>query len=228
MKEQSLNDHTYQLLKRDIMTLKITPGEAISAQKIAERYGVSRTPAREAIVKLDREGLVEIYPQSRTLVSKIDTVRASQEWFVRFSLETDMIPQFIEQVSDEVIRQMEDCLYEQTRLHFPNDAPEHLRLDKIFHGFIYDTAGESLARTIIEEQMSNYDRIRYLSDCINEGVWQQTIMEHRRLIDAAASRDSEKLQTVLRGHIRRIQVEENSIYRKHPEYFQKADRLENS
>ena len=50
--EKNLNEFTYQKLKKDIMTFVLVPGEAISAAKIAERYSVSRTPAREAIVKL--------------------------------------------------------------------------------------------------------------------------------------------------------------------------------
>ena len=67
--EKNLNESTYERLKKEIMTFALVPGEAISAAKIAARYGVSRTPAREAIVKLEKEGLVDIYPQSKTLVS---------------------------------------------------------------------------------------------------------------------------------------------------------------
>lgn len=76
--EKNLNEFTYQKLKKDIMTFVLVPGEAISAAKIAERYGVSRTPAREAIVKLQKEGLVDIYPQSKSLVSWINMERIRQ------------------------------------------------------------------------------------------------------------------------------------------------------
>ncbi|MBR5766531.1 MAG: GntR family transcriptional regulator, partial [Lachnospiraceae bacterium] len=74
----SLNTQTYENLKRDIMTLALMPGEPVSAAKIAERYNVSRTPAREAIVKLESEALIDIYPQSGSVISRIDVNRAEQ------------------------------------------------------------------------------------------------------------------------------------------------------
>ena len=57
--EKSLNEDTYEKLKYDIMNFKLVPGDSISAQKIAVRYNVSRTPAREAIVNLEKEGLLK-------------------------------------------------------------------------------------------------------------------------------------------------------------------------
>nr|MCR4807477.1 GntR family transcriptional regulator [Lachnospiraceae bacterium] len=83
----SLNNQTYDNLKRDIMTLALMPGEPVSAAKIAERYDVSRTPAREALVKLETEALVDIYPQVGSEISRINEDRAKQEWFVRRTLE---------------------------------------------------------------------------------------------------------------------------------------------
>ena len=85
--EKSLNEDTYEKLKYDIMNFKLVPGDSISAQKIAVRYNVSRTPAREAIVNLEKEGLLKIIPQSGTYVASINCRRFEQEWFVRKSLE---------------------------------------------------------------------------------------------------------------------------------------------
>ena len=81
--EKSLNEETYEKLKYDIMNFKLLPGDSISAQKIALRYDVSRTPAREAIVNLEKEGLLKIIPQSGTYVACINCKRSEQEWFVR-------------------------------------------------------------------------------------------------------------------------------------------------
>ena len=91
----SLNQQTYDLLKRDIMTFNLMPGEPVSAAKIAERYQVSRTPAREALVKLETEGLIDIFPQSKSVVSKINITRAKQEWFVRKTLELGWLIHFL-------------------------------------------------------------------------------------------------------------------------------------
>lgn len=89
--EKSLNEETYEKLKYDIMNFKLLPGDSISAQKIALRYDVSRTPAREAIVNLEKEGLLKVIPQSGTYVACINCKRSEQEWFVRKSLEIGMV-----------------------------------------------------------------------------------------------------------------------------------------
>ncbi|MGG1931771.1 GntR family transcriptional regulator [Paenibacillus macerans] len=74
----SLNDVTYNKIKEDIMNMTLEPGMDVSVQKLSERYGVSRTPVREAVVRLQQSGLVEIYPQRKTVVSKIDLQRGTR------------------------------------------------------------------------------------------------------------------------------------------------------
>ena len=106
--EKSLNEDTYEKLKYDIMNFKLVPGDSISAQKIAVRYNVSRTPAREAIVNLEKEGLLKIIPQSGTYVASINCRRFEQEWFVRKSLEVGMVDPVFEHVSNEMLDKMEE------------------------------------------------------------------------------------------------------------------------
>ena len=104
--EKSLNEETYEKLKYDIMNFKLLPGDSISAQKIALRYDVSRTPAREAIVNLEKEGLLKIIPQSGTYVACINCKRSEQEWFVRKSLEIGMVDAIFENASDDMLDKM--------------------------------------------------------------------------------------------------------------------------
>ncbi|MDF2908853.1 MAG: GntR family transcriptional regulator, partial [Herbinix sp.] len=91
----SLNDVTYNKIKDDIMNMTLEPGTDVSVQKLSERYGVSRTPVREAVVRLQQSGLVVIYPQRKTVVSKIDLQRVHEEWFIRTSLEAAVVDEFI-------------------------------------------------------------------------------------------------------------------------------------
>ena len=216
--ETSLNENTYELLKHDIMSFKLIAGEAVSAAKIAERYKVSRTPAREAIVKLEKEGLVEIIPQSRTLISKIDLRRAEQEWFVRSSLEVDMVPLFIRNCTDAGIQRLKDNYEQQKKAHTPIDTEDYFRLDNEFHSIIYDIAGEQLSNDIIATHMTHYNRIRFLTD-LSSAIRDKTLHEHEQIIEAAEDRDIEWMQAVLKKHIRRIHAEQNEIVEKYPDYF---------
>jgi len=81
--DKSLNQETYNRLKREILTFVLKPGESVSAAKLADRYQVSRTPVREELVKLETEGMVHIFPQSKTVISRINVHRVRQEWFIR-------------------------------------------------------------------------------------------------------------------------------------------------
>lgn len=106
--EKSLNEETYEKLKYDIMNFRLLPGDSISAQKVALRYDVSRTPAREAIVNLEKEGLLKIIPQSGTYVACINCRRSAQEWFDRKSLEMGMVVAVFENADSELLDKMAD------------------------------------------------------------------------------------------------------------------------
>lgn len=215
--EASLNENTYSSLKQDIMNLRLKPGDAISAAKVAEMYHVSRTPAREAIVKLEREGLLHIFPQSKTIISKIDLSRAMQEWFIRSCLEVEMVPLFIAHCSDSVIRRLSENLEKQKNADTANPH-RYFQLDNEFHGIIYEVSGEMLAKEIIDMNMSHYNRIRYLSDLSRE-VHEKTLLEHGQIIEAAKERDAEWMQAIVKKHIRRIHTDRNEVLKRYPDYF---------
>lgn len=217
--ERNLNERTYQLLKQDIMSFALAPGEAISAAKVASRYGVSRTPAREAIVKLEKEGLVDIYPQSRTLVSRINLSRTRQEWYVRYTLEIGMAERFIRRVTQDTIQAMERNLRQMELARDEAGRSLYLTLDHGFHDIIYDTAGEFLAKEIIHTQITHYNRIRYLTD-LTPPVREKTILEHRQLIGAARRKDEGLFKECLKAHIGRLEQDQQLIQNQYPDYFE--------
>lgn len=216
--EKSLNEETYEKLKHDIMTFHLEPGDIISAQKIATRFSVSRTPAREAIVKLEKEDLVKILPQSGTYVARINTARAEQEWFVRMSLEVAMVDRFFENVNEKTIEKMEE--YNNRLIHYDDnkESCSRVEIDNAFHQLIYEATGETLASDIIKTQMSHYNRIRYLAE-LNKSISSKTNDEHRSLIEAARNKDKEAYLNIIQRHIYRILGEEDNLRKIYPDYF---------
>ena len=75
----SAQDETFALLRQKIITMELLPGTAMSVYEMSEQLQVSRTPVREAFIRLATESLVEIMPQRKTLVSRIDVSRAQQD-----------------------------------------------------------------------------------------------------------------------------------------------------
>ena len=209
--EKSLNEDTYEKLKYDIMNFKLVPGDSISAQKIAVRYNVSRTPAREAIVNLEKEGLLKIIPQSGTYVASINCRRFEQEWFVRKSLEVGMVDPVFEHVSNEMLDKMEELNSRLINYDKSNEKVPRIEIDNAFHELIYESSGEQLAANIIKMQMSHYNRIRFLAE-LNSSISVKTNEEHEMLIDAIRKKDKRMYLRVIKGHITTIWIPEINRY----------------
>ena len=218
--EKSLNEETYEKLKYDIMNFKLLPGDIISAQKVALRYDVSRTPAREAIVNLEKEGLLKIIPQSGTYVACINCRRSEQEWFVRKSLEIGMVDAIFEHASDEVLDKMTELNNRLINYNEQVESVPRIEIDNAFHELIYECSGEQLANNIIQTQMSHYNRIRYLAE-LNSAISAKTNDEHDMLIEAIRNKDKRKYLRVIKSHVSRIFVELEKLKGKYPEYFER-------
>ncbi len=203
----SLNQQTYERMKKDILTFVLKPGDPVSARKIAERYKVSRTPAREALVRLQDEGMVEIFPQSKSEISRINVRQIRQEWFVRKSLELGMVDSFFDKVREEDLREMDR---EAEILKRIGDEPrnhetsfEYLLCDDRFHAIMYRVAEEHLAARIIGNTLPNYRRMRLLIDLDNINK-DRTVADHRSLIRLAENRDREGFRRSPENHLSHI------------------------
>ena len=189
------------------MTFALKPGEPVSAAKLAERYNVSRTPAREALVRLQSEGMVDIFPQSKSMISRINVARARQEWFIRKTLEIAMTDSFFENVTPADIKEMrtfaEKCerIGEQPRNH--ESSYEYLINDNKFHAVTYRVAGEELAADIIRSTMAHYNRIRLLVDLDNQNK-DRTVADHGELIRLIEAGDKEGYRSALTTHLARV------------------------
>lgn len=218
----SLNQLTYDYLKKDIMTFALQPGEPVSAAKIAERYNVSRTPAREALVKLETEGLVDIFPQSKSVISKIDINRAKQEWFIRKTLELGMVDDLFEHVQESDIYKMRS--FNRKMIEIAADkltqeaAFEYLRYDNEFHAMTYHIAGQPLAADTIANTMAHYNRIRLLIDLENF-YKNRTVTTHEQLIDLIEKKDREGYRELLKKHLGFIIQDIERLRETNPQLF---------
>ena len=129
----SAQDETFALLRQKIITMELLPGTAMSVYEMSEQLQVSRTPVREAFIRLATESLVEIMPQRKTLVSRIDVSRAQQERFMREALEIGVIPSFLRTLTDETLADMRALSRRYAVAIDRGDAVEALALDDAFH-----------------------------------------------------------------------------------------------
>lgn len=199
------------------MNMTLEPGVSVSVQKLSERYGVSRTPVREAIVRLQQSGLVEIYPQRKTVVSKIDLKRVCEEWFIRKSLETAVVDRFIRRCSELVADTMQELISKQKQYLDKEHFGEFYLKDNRFHQLIFETAEQSLSWKTIENVASHYNRIRLLNGKIN-GVG-SIIDEHERMVKAARKRDSEAMCKAVIEYSNNLLEQVKNMSKQYPHFF---------
>ena len=200
------------------MNMTLEPGTDVSVQKLSERYGVSRTPVREAVVRLQQSDLVEIYPQRKTVVSKIDVDRIHEEWFIRTTLESAVIVEFIHNCSELVADTLQELIHKQKKYLLKEHFMEFYLKDNRFHQLIFETANEKLAWNTIEDTASHYNRIRLMYGRM-KGVGQEIINEHERIVEAARMRDVDVMRRVVKEHSYHLLYQVKEMMKQYPQFF---------
>lgn len=224
MAGESLNELTYRSLRKDIMMLKLRPGTVLSTAKVAEEYHVSRTPAREAILRLNKAGLVDVFPQSRTCVSRIDLERVNQEWFIRKSLEVSVLDEFMVNCSMRDINELISIVDHQEQCISSGSFISYFNWDNEFHKKIFIVAEQLLAWNMIIDVNCHYNRLRIL---VMEGNQAQieAVEEHRRIIQAMQNRDTAMVKRHMLDHMEKIEVQREDILNIYSEYFVLTNKL---
>ncbi|MBP3771260.1 MAG: GntR family transcriptional regulator [Treponema sp.] len=208
----------YNALKKNIMSLQLKPGTAMSTQEIAAKLNVSRTPVREAFIRLQRDGLVDIFPQKETIVSRIDFSKVEQERFIRESLECANLDLLVGKFTRQDLSVMEVNLEKQLAAMHANNQTEHIALDNEFHHYMFKITGQELAWQTIENTSNHYARIRLLS-VSDDSVIHETILQHQKILSAAFDGDVEHAKIYMKAHLHRLEGQLQQILQTYPEYF---------
>lgn len=214
----SVREQAYQTLRNEIVSMELKPGTMISTQDIALRLKMSRTPVREAFIRLQGESLLEISPQKATVVSRIDLDRVCQERFIREALEVENMRKFATMASSETIEAMRRNIFEQYEALKVNDYVKYLELDNSFHQMEFLDTHADLAASLIRQMNGHYDRMRLISS-MEEGVGDVILEEHERLLEYVSQKDVDGAVKLLQMHIRVIQLYQEDMMEKWKDYF---------
>lgn len=200
MPTSKLSDQLYDKIKHDILHLRLKPGETVSIQKISELYGGSRTPVREAFIRLEQEGLVIVRPQSGTVISPISINRVRQERFVRMALETAVADEFVKTCSQLTLDTMEHLNEILQRDYARGDYDTAIERDNRFHRMLFETSDNVFAFDTGMNNASHDLRLRYLtiSEC---GQGDNVLTDHERILEAARAGDAKRLSACITEHL---------------------------
>lgn len=206
----------YRLVHHRIVSGDLVPGTRLSETEIAEAYGISRQPVREAFIKLSEDGLLEVRPQRGTYVRKISVAAVMDARFVREAIEADVV-RLLAQTPDPGLEAELKRQIAAQRQVIAADISGFVPLDDMFHRTLAEAAGKPFAWKVIDGLKSQMDRVRQLSSLT---IQRDTLIDHHTAIATAIGQgDVAGAEAAMRLHLREILNDLPVIRAGLPEYF---------
>lgn len=202
--DKSIRDVMYEILKDAIISGDILPGEHIVESAYAKRYNISRTPIREALRKLEQDGLVEYRARKGVIVRSLEEEDIREIYVIRQALEDLALQYAVKNVTEEDIQTLYAILDETATFIRVGDIGSASKNSRQIHVYIYRLSGLSRLQTLIGSLNEYMDRFSFmtLSDHDRQA---QSAKEHRAMVDALKERDMEKLISISHDHLLRAQ-----------------------
>nr|WP_210290371.1 MULTISPECIES: GntR family transcriptional regulator [unclassified Rhizobium] len=189
-----------EILRSRILSMSLPPTTVLSRISLQSEFNVSQTPVRDALIRLEEEGLVEVYPQYATVVSRIDIRNAIEAHFLRLSIELEAVRRLTLDSPDETAASLEAVLVRQKHVMSPETYDLFDSLDKDFHRVLYERADILGLWSTVRRQGVHIDRLRMLNLPM-PGKLEQIIVDHQSVVDAVRSGDAETAVVALRKHL---------------------------
>src|SRR6266581_6206358 len=205
----------YQTIRTDIIRMRLRPGERLSENELGLRFRTSRTPVRKAMVRLVDDGLIEVWPQRGTFVTRISLKAIKRARFVRSALELGIIREAAEHgLPEAALMDADRAIAEQQEAG--NDPNRFTDADDKFHRTFANAIGYGDIWSIVENQKTQFDRIRFLSlpDVTPVDL---LIGQHRAILDGVVARDADTAEKTLRTHLSIVVETAAALMRTNPD-----------
>ena len=199
----SLVNQAYKELKRILLEHQIPQGGKLNEGELAAALGISRTPVREAINRLAKEGLVEIFPQRGAFVIRFSEEDVNELFLIRENLEGLAAYLAAEKMTGTDLARLESCVEGFREPYSKKDIQRYAREDFKFHQTIIKLSD---ARRLTNLISTLYDHIRIfrLTTMGLSNQMKVSLAEHERLIEAFRSKDAAEAERLMRRHIRHV------------------------
>ncbi len=199
-KPAALTEWTYQYIKEMILNLEIKPGEQINIEEFAEKLEVSRTPIREAFLKLETEGLIDVRPRVGYFVVEITEQDIRDLFEIREIIETRAARKAAESLTDEKLISAKELIQDCYKAVEIGDFEKFVPAEIKFHGFLQENIENKRLLAIMDGLNDLMYRVRVLSLQSQENV-EQTLIEHQKILDALVQRDGDLAEKAMYDHL---------------------------
>ena len=193
-----LRDDIYLSLRNEILSCVLRPGSELREQQLAKRFAVSKSPVREALLRLQRDHLVEVESRQGYRVTPISISDARDMYSFREILEAACVTAAVQQASDETLA----ALDVHRKLPKKISTEEFVRRNREFHCELFRASGNKRLASVARELIEQMDRMTLISvHTIKDHDTVQLVREHCGVIDALQARNGRLAAKLIRRHV---------------------------
>ena len=215
----SASRQVYSRLRDAIIAGELEPGQGISENELVELLGVSRTPIREALVRLRDERFVQIVPQLGTFVTRINTAAVEDAQFVREAIECAAVRLAATAADHSDVAALGGLLRHQEEVVAQADFERFSVLDHEFHAALCELSGHGFAWEVARRSNAHLSRVRRLS-LPQPRYLERMVAEHHVVLEAIGRHSPDDAELAMRHHLRMVLSAVPSIREQHPDYFE--------
>lgn len=201
----------YETIKAKIIHYELMPGQLLMVQQLSKDLEISRTPVREAMVRLRDDGFVEETTGRKFRVTEVTWEFIRDLYRVRIILETTAVRGAAETITKADIKKLRSFISKMEKTFSAADFDELIETDMAFHNYILSMLGNSIVTEWMDRMYDHQQRIRYLTSGI-AGRLEESIGEHKIFVESLENGDFTKAERLLREHLETT-VEDIQLYR---------------
>ncbi|WP_461215981.1 GntR family transcriptional regulator [Lacticaseibacillus sp. GG6-2] len=220
MKESiSFQDDAYNQIQDMILHFELKPGERINKKNLEERLNLKIAPVRQAIAMLGRVGLVDVYAQSGSYVSKISIKAVYQACLMRETMERMVVAQVISSITPDQIQSLHTIINLQNIYMKSNDYTNFFNADDQFHESFYVFTDNLFIWNWLQEANLQFNRLRFLRLEMHTPDWPLLIEEHSNIINCIETKDIKGAQAAISHHLESVREDVKMARQAYPDYF---------
>lgn len=220
---ENLVDAIYREIRARIVDLSLPPDMPLSEKDLAAVFEASKTPVREALIRLSRERLVRVIPKSGTFVAPISLDKYLEAVFVRERLETGCVLRLasVGLSNAETVR-IRTLLASQSQAYRAENYSLVFKLDDRFHQMLFELAGLAGVWDVMHSAKAEIDRVRHLKNRLGLRRKEAVLNEHWSIVDAIIEKDGARAEEVMRNNIAAFD-DELDYLSNHPKFLDTLD-----
>jgi len=195
-----IREQVFKQLRKMILSFDLKPGDKIIEGKIADELGVSRTPVREALHRLEEEGLIEIFPRRYCLVKGITIDSIHEINLIRANLEPEAAVIATDKLTLKDLENLESALINSEKAFHKKDIQSMINFNDEFHNIIIKSANLPRISKLLENLQDYFMAFRY-AYMEKSYLAERTLEEHKEILKALKAKDKKMVEEVYKKHV---------------------------